>query len=260
MPSQNVEPKMRADEIKNMWSKRARTIETNASVTHADVNQRRLEIHMLSAELGPEDVVLDVGCGNGWATAQMAPLCAHITGMDYSEEMIARARKEQAGLKNADWRVGDVLSMTQENRYDVVTTVRCLINIIDAKKQRDAIGNLHKIIKPGGRLLMMEGLSDGRSELSRIRTELGLGALPNVPHNLDFPIEETLGFLRGIFSSARLEANGIYDLCTRALYPKGIAPQEPKYNTVFHDSAAELSTVLPALPGVARFGMFVCVK
>ncbi len=251
---------MQLSQIKKMWSERAASIASSAAVTHWDVHQRRLEVNELAKHLQPTDVVLDMGCGNGWATVQLAPYCKQITGADYSEAMIERARSEQQANPGIGWKVVDVLNFQEENAYDVITTVRCLINVVDTNLQQQAIRNLHRALKPGGRLLMMEGVADGRGELNRVREAVGLGTMPKVVHNLDFPRAQTLTFLRGLFTSAEFTANGVYDLITRVLYPLLIKPQEPAYGSPLHEAALPIIAEVAGLEELSRFGLFKAVK
>jgi ubiquinone/menaquinone biosynthesis C-methylase UbiE len=48
------------------------------------------------AHLGPEDHVLELGCGTGSTALLLAPSVAHYTAADISAEMIAIAREKQA--------------------------------------------------------------------------------------------------------------------------------------------------------------------
>src|SRR5436189_27935 len=89
---------MAPQEVKAMWSQRAATIKSSKLVTHSDGFQRELEVEELVRQLKPTDVVLDMGAGNGWATARLAPHCAQITGCDYSDEMIRRASAEHVDV------------------------------------------------------------------------------------------------------------------------------------------------------------------
>jgi SAM-dependent methyltransferase len=246
--------------IKKMWAERALSTPTSDKVTHRDTFQRRLEIAELSRHLRPNDLVLDIGCGNGWATAQLAALCRHVTGVDYSEEMIARARAEYGHVNNAEWRKCDVLALNESCAFDAVITVRCLINIVDRGKQWKAIGNIHQAIKAGGRLLMMEGIQDGRQELNRIRQAVGLAPMPTVHHNLDFVVNDTMTNLKTLFSSVNFISNGIYDLLTRVLYPLMITPNAPVYDSPYHDAAFAIAQSAGDCERLARFGLFVCVK
>ena len=50
---------------------------------------------------------LEIGCGVGRMTRMLARIFGHVTGIDISEEMIARARQNTADLTNVDLVVGD---------------------------------------------------------------------------------------------------------------------------------------------------------
>jgi ubiquinone/menaquinone biosynthesis C-methylase UbiE len=247
-------------QIKEMWSRRAVEVDRSDQVTHWDVHQRQLEIRELARHLQPDDLVRDMGCGNGWSTVQLAAHCRQIIGVDYSEQMITRARADYGGSDSVAWLVGDALTFDATERYDAVITIRCLINIVDAELQRKAIANLHRSLKSGGRLLLMEGIADGRAELSRLREAVGLTALPQVVHNLDFPLAATVGYLRTLFRTVEVHRNGVYDLVTRVLYPLMIQPEAPAYGTPFHEAATAMTAAVGGLEQVARFGLFKCVK
>jgi SAM-dependent methyltransferase len=63
-----------------------------------------------AAAPGPDDAVLDVGCGTGGTTVAAAARAGRVTGVDISAPMIeaARRRAERAGVTNVDFAVRDV--------------------------------------------------------------------------------------------------------------------------------------------------------
>jgi ubiquinone/menaquinone biosynthesis C-methylase UbiE len=63
--------------------------------------------------VGPEDTVLDVACGPGLVALAFAAKAKHVTGIDLTPAMIARARQlqQEAGLTNMSWQVGTVLPL-----------------------------------------------------------------------------------------------------------------------------------------------------
>jgi 2-polyprenyl-3-methyl-5-hydroxy-6-metoxy-1,4-benzoquinol methylase len=92
--------------VKSFWEIRAADPSLDATqVTHPDVWQRWLEIETIKRLLWREAVVIDVGCGNGFATKQLAPLVKSIVGVDQSEGMIRRAKEESALPSNATFAV-----------------------------------------------------------------------------------------------------------------------------------------------------------
>ncbi len=69
-------------------------------------------IHRLlieTADIGPEDDVLDVACGPGLVACEVAKVARHVTGVDLTRAMIeqAEARQHSLGLSNLTWAVGD---------------------------------------------------------------------------------------------------------------------------------------------------------
>src|SRR5215831_8000736 len=91
-----VRPVQDVNKVKDFWEKRAATVQTEEKeVTHPDVWQRWLEVEMIKKLLKPTDRVIDIGCGNGFTTWQIAPLVDEVVGVDYSAEMIKRAKSSK---------------------------------------------------------------------------------------------------------------------------------------------------------------------
>jgi ubiquinone/menaquinone biosynthesis C-methylase UbiE len=105
--------------------------------------------------LGDGQRVLDVGCGIGDPTLQVAVLIGphgHVLGVDLVDDMIATARERAAalGLAHAEFRAADVRTMPLEPAtYDVVLARWSVIYVDDVvgvfRRLRDAL-------KPGGRI------------------------------------------------------------------------------------------------------------
>src|SRR6185503_13803758 len=49
------------------------------------------------ASIGPEDRVLDVGCGTGYSTAVLAQLAAHTIGLEQDRDLAATATENLRG-------------------------------------------------------------------------------------------------------------------------------------------------------------------
>ena len=64
-----------------------------------------------------EQAILDVGCGSGTLTVQLAKLGARVVGVDSSEEMIARAKNI---LPEAEFCICDALNMPFTAEFDVI--------------------------------------------------------------------------------------------------------------------------------------------
>ncbi|MFW6132281.1 MAG: class I SAM-dependent methyltransferase [Planctomycetota bacterium] len=118
---------------------------------HLDTSERIDEVadHL---QLKPGQEVLEVGCGTGqltaWLVAQVGP--GHVTGVDFSAEMLARARAK--GI-DADFRHADVCcDDLGTDRFDLVLCFHAFPHFRD---QQAALVTLARAMKPAGRLVVM---------------------------------------------------------------------------------------------------------
>ncbi len=103
--------------------------------------------------------ILDLGCGTGVLTAKIRESGADVTGMDPSERMISRAKKQYPML---DLVVGDALDLPYRDRFDAVFSNATLHWIQPLQRALDGI---FKALVPGGRLV---GEMGGKDNISRI--------------------------------------------------------------------------------------------
>ena len=250
-------------DVKSFWDSRAADPSLDAAqVTHPDVWQRWLEIETIKRLVSRRDRVIDIGCGAGYATRQLASCVAEILGTDYSSGMIARARADRDGVPpNARFEVADVLELSPDKfgLFDVAMSVRCLINLPDWKTQQRALTNIARIVRPGGLYVFVEGSRDGRAALNRLREAAGLEAMPTVWHNLDFERTELLGFLDGYFTLEREIGFGTYDLIARVAHPLLVAPNAPTYTARINEIAARIALERPNDLDISRVSV-LCLR
>jgi SAM-dependent methyltransferase len=103
------------------------------------------------------DRVLDIGCGLGDSTLQIAGLVGpegHVHGVDVAERMIARARDdaEQAGAKNVSFEAVDVQAASFAETYDYAFA---RFGTMFFANPVAALRNVRQALRPGGRLNMV---------------------------------------------------------------------------------------------------------
>jgi trans-aconitate methyltransferase len=103
--------------------------------------------------------ILDVGCGTGHPTAQIAARGASVVGMDASADMIRRAREQQTGI---DFFVGDVTDFRVDRPFDAVFSNATLHWVTRAQ---DAARCIFRAIRPGGRFVAEFG---GKGNVRRV--------------------------------------------------------------------------------------------
>ncbi len=105
--------------------------------------------------LEPGERVLDLGCGAGTDTlvaAQMVAPEGRVTGIDMTDEMLAKARAaaEEMGATNVDLVEGEVERLPFDDAsFDVVITN----GVIDLIPDKDAVfSEIFRVLEPGGRI------------------------------------------------------------------------------------------------------------
>ena len=102
-----------------------------------------------------ESPVLDLGCGTGDNTIELARHGLVVKGLDAVPEALERARKktEQAGLKQSpEFILGDALRLA-ESRLKARTVLDCaLFHTFSDEERGEYIRGLGAVLSPGGRL------------------------------------------------------------------------------------------------------------
>jgi ubiquinone/menaquinone biosynthesis C-methylase UbiE len=240
--------------VKAFWNAQAQdTTLGSEAVTHRDHQQRLLEIEWVLKHLPKGGRLLDVGCGNGYATALFAPNLADIHAVDYSEAMIERAKREHAAVGNIRWEVQDALKLVvPSGSFDAAVTLRCLINLGSWEAQKSAIVNIHRALRPGGIFLMGEGTRQGRASLNEARIRCGLAPMPPVAYNLDFDEGRLWPFLKDLFEVQHVERLGLYDLISRIVHPLVVFPEQPVYHARINAVGRQISGQISGFDELAR--------
>jgi ubiquinone/menaquinone biosynthesis C-methylase UbiE len=107
--------------------------------------------------------LLDVGCGTGTFAAMVfgAGLPAHVVGLDYAASM-CRMASQKACQANASDRVrflnGDSEHLPfADGSFDVIT---CSNSFHHYPHQDQAVKEMHRVLRPGGRLVILDGFRD----------------------------------------------------------------------------------------------------
>lgn len=183
------------DQVKEHWDTKADEFGQNQKATHGDIHLRELEIKAIEDRLGENLEIIDVGCGNGYSTLRFSQKFnkSNFIGVDYSEKMIRVANES---LKNQDYEniqfmVMDILEPHEKfkKRFDIAVTERCIINLIRHEDQVQAIINLGKMLKAGGKLILSEESIQSYSKINDLRKNAGLPDMAIQWHNLYMDID-----------------------------------------------------------------------
>lgn len=135
------------------WDGQAATFDREPDHGLTDPDVRRAWADLLLPLLPPVPAsVVDLGCGTGSLTALLAGAGYDVRGLDLSERMVAAARAKVAGV---EFRQGDAARPPYPpGSFDVVLVRHVLWALPDPAA---AIERWRALLKPGGRLVLVEG-------------------------------------------------------------------------------------------------------
>ena len=124
------------------------------------------------AEVGPGSDVLDVASGTGDLAIELARRVAPsgtVIGSDFSEEMLATARRKSArssepGVGEIRWEWGNALDLPYASaRFDAATVGFGARNFSDLDR---GLSEMARVVKPGGKVVVLEITTPRKPPLS----------------------------------------------------------------------------------------------
>jgi demethylmenaquinone methyltransferase/2-methoxy-6-polyprenyl-1,4-benzoquinol methylase len=113
------------------------------------------------AGAGPATKVLDVACGTGDLALACRARGAEVTGLDFSPEMLVRAREKSAEV---EWVEGSALELPfGDAAFDAATVGFGARNFADLDR---GLAEMARVVRPGGRVVVLEITTPQRPPLS----------------------------------------------------------------------------------------------
>lgn len=107
------------------------------------------------ASLEKKDNILDLCCGYGRHTIELAKRGYQVVGLDYSQPFLQQARQEAAVLKlKIAFLQKDIVDFDEEEKFDVVLMIYPAVFYFNKAKVKKIFAKIGKSLKPGGRLLI----------------------------------------------------------------------------------------------------------
>ena len=158
-----------AGQIRGMFDRIAGVYDLMNTAMTAGLHHRWRERAAERAQLEPGDSALDACCGTGdlaFELARRAGPQGSVIGSDFSERMLDLARRKGAERGGAPVRFeyGDALALAYDDHsFDAVTVGFGVRNLADLER---GVVELARVLKPGGRLVILEITQPQRPPLS----------------------------------------------------------------------------------------------
>jgi len=138
------------DAVRTMFDRIAPVYDAMNHVMTAGLD-RRWRAETARTVVSPGDRVLDSCCGTGDLAIACLRAGGRVTGLDFSERMLDRARRKS---DEAEWVEGDALALPfAEGSFDAATVGFGVRNLEDLGK---GLGELRRVLRPRGRLAILE--------------------------------------------------------------------------------------------------------
>jgi demethylmenaquinone methyltransferase/2-methoxy-6-polyprenyl-1,4-benzoquinol methylase len=138
------------DGVRTMFDRIAPVYDLMNRLMSAGLDQRWRRM-AADAVVRPGDRVLDACCGTGDLALAGQAAGGDVTGLDFSERMLERARVKSSTI---EWIRGDVLELPFEDAsFDAATVGFGIRNVADLQS---GLGELARVLRPGGRLAILE--------------------------------------------------------------------------------------------------------
>jgi len=133
----------------------------------------RFHLAAFAAFASPAWTVGDLGCGTGQVSAALAPFVKQIIAVDGSAAMLQAARRRLQSFDNVELRRGDLESLPIDAGLLDAATLVLVLHHVPAPEE--ALADVARVVKPGGRLLIVDMLPHDRESYRQQMGHVWLG-------------------------------------------------------------------------------------
>ena len=118
-------------------------------------------------------VIGDLGCGTGQLLPILSAAAGRVIGIDASDEMLAAARLRAAALPNVEVRRGSLEALPLDDASLDAAVMMLVLHHVPSPGR--ALAEAHRVLRPGGRLLVVDMAPHDREEYRRRMGHVWLG-------------------------------------------------------------------------------------
>ncbi len=131
---------------------------------------QEVDVVVKAGELKPEDKILDLACGHGRHSIELAKRGFIVTGLDYSEPFLEKAKADaKEAEQNVRFVQGDMRLLPFNEEFDVVLTLFTTFGYFDDETNQKVLDGINRSLKPAGRFLI--DVISGEAVIKRFNKE-----------------------------------------------------------------------------------------
>jgi ubiquinone/menaquinone biosynthesis C-methylase UbiE/DNA-binding transcriptional ArsR family regulator len=133
----------------------------------------RFHLAAMAAFADRDWTVGDLGCGTGQVSAAIAPFVSRVLAVDASPAMLQAAKKRLHQVDNVELRRGDLEAVPiDDTMLDAATLMLVLHHVAQPER---ALAEVARVLKPGGRLVIVDMLPHDREAYKQQMGHVWLG-------------------------------------------------------------------------------------
>jgi ArsR family transcriptional regulator len=133
----------------------------------------RFHLGALAALAQGDWVLGDLGCGTGETSATLAPFVRRVIAVDASAAMLQAARKRLQAFDNVELRRGELEGLPIDDAMLDAATMMLVLHYVSEPAR--ALAEVWRVLKPGGRLILVDMLPHDRDSYRQQMGHVWLG-------------------------------------------------------------------------------------
>lgn len=120
-----------------------------------ELTSQEVDFVVKAAGLTPQDKILDLACGHGRHSIELARRGFTVVGLDYSVPFIEKASADAAKAgAEIEFMQGDMKELPFEQTFDVVLMLFTSFGYFGNEENQEVLNQINKSLKPNGRFLL----------------------------------------------------------------------------------------------------------
>lgn len=178
LPDPAPGPQKQAELVQAMFDRVAPRYDLANTLLSLGQDRHWRRVAAQAAQVGPDDLALDVAAGTGGLSRELAAAGAEVIALDFSFNMLAAGAARGEPGESISWVNGDGTRLPlPDDSVDAVTIGFGLRNLPDPSA---GLAEFARVARPGARLVVLEFSRPTWAPFGALYSRYLVGALPNV--------------------------------------------------------------------------------